>query len=101
MIANHFILAAIFAASTALQAAVAEITHSAPMPEFINSEELAKWHEAKTKIFKSKEAAAITQFERFYTGKPYLEHSGTYAFRFWNYDFELSRWTHPDSPAFV
>jgi len=36
----------------------------------------------------------------FYTGKPYVEETGSYAFRFRNYDPELNRWTTSDPSGF-
>jgi RHS repeat-associated protein len=36
----------------------------------------------------------------FYTGKPYLEETGSYAFKFRQYDRELSRWTTSDPSGF-
>jgi RHS repeat-associated protein len=78
-------------------------TLPAPKPEFMNSEQLAEWRAKKTAEFEAKQAqesAATSQAEHFYTGKPYLEESGTYAFLFRQYDPELSRWTSADPSGF-
>jgi RHS repeat-associated protein len=98
---NHIILAAILAASTALQTAVAENKLPAPKPEFKTQEQLVKWSEEKTKEAAAADSvSAIRDSQFFFTGKPYLEEPGTYAFRFRSYDPELSRWTSADPSGF-
>lgn len=98
---KYIILAAILAASSALQTAVAENKLPAPKPEFKTQEELVKWSEEKTKEAAAADSAsAIRDSQFFFTGKPYLEESGTYAFLFRQYDPELSRWTSTDPSGF-
>jgi RHS repeat-associated protein len=98
---KHIILTAILAASAALQTAVAENKLPAPKPEFKTQEQLVKWSEEKTKEAAiADSASAIRDSQFFYTGKPYLEESGTYAFLFRFYDPELSRWTTADPSGF-
>jgi len=78
-------------------------TLPAPKPEFLNSEQLAEWRAKKTAEFEAKQAqesAAASQAEHFYTGKPYFEETGQYAFLFRSYDPGLSRWTTSDPSGF-
>jgi len=93
-----------------VQAATAEHKLPAPMPEFMSQEQVTKWQAdriAKAQAKKSAETAATQASSApsaFYTGKPYVEETGSYAFRFRQYDPELNRWTsadpsgYPDSP---
>ncbi len=84
--------------------ATAENKLPAHKPEFLNSEQLAEWRAKKTSEFEAKKAQEVqrrsVEADVFYTGKPYLEDSGTYAFLFRSYDPELSRWTSADPSGF-
>jgi RHS repeat-associated protein len=70
----------------------------APLPEFKNEKQLVEWRaekasEATSQGYASEETA-------FYTGKPYVESSGGYAFKYRNYNPELARWTSEDPSGF-
>ena len=97
---KHILLAAVLAATSAIQAATAEHKLPAPLPEFKTPEQLAKWRKEVT----AKAQVADTQVQfaalAFYTGKPYVEESGAYAFKYRHYDPELSRWTTIDPSGF-
>jgi len=68
---KHIIFAAIFAASSAMQAATVEDKFPAPMPEFKTQEQLVKWSEEKTKEAAAADSAsAIRDSQFFFTGKP-------------------------------
>ena len=105
---THIILAAVLAATSAVQAATAEHKLPAPMPEFMNQEQVKKWQAdriAKAQAKNSAEMAAgqdssSASTSVFYTGKPYIAETGSYAFRFRLYDPDLSRWTSTDSSGF-
>jgi len=89
-----------------VQAATAEHKLPAPMPEFMSQEQVTKWQAdriAKAQAKKSAETAATLANSVpavFYTGKPYLEETGSYAFMFRNYSPELSRWTTIDPSGY-
>jgi RHS repeat-associated protein len=70
----------------------------APLPEFKNEKQLAEWRaerasEATGQGYATEEAA-------FYTGKPYLASSGSYAFRYRSYSPKMARWTSEDPSGF-
>ncbi len=107
---THIILAAVLAAASAIQAATAEHKLPAPMPEFMNQEQLTKWQ--ADRIAKAQANTSVETFAKqanlstsaFYTGKPYIAETGSYGFMFRQYDPELNRWTthdpsgYPDGP---
>ncbi len=103
---RHLIYAVSFALALATSPphATAENKLPAPKPEFLNSEQLAEWRAKKTAEFETKKAQEVqrrsVEADVFYTGKPYLEDSGTYAFLFRSYDPELARWTSADPSGF-
>jgi RHS repeat-associated protein len=68
------------------------------LPEFKNEKQLAEWREEMA----AKHAASTTPTEdhAFYTGKPYIESSGNYAFKYRSYNPELARWTSEDPSGF-
>ena len=70
----------------------------APLPEFKNEKQLAEWRAEQ----KSKPASQgyATPETAFYTGKPYLATSGSYAFKYRSYSPELARWTSEDPSGF-
>jgi|GEM_PF-2119374 len=70
----------------------------APQPEFKNEKQLAEWRADKSSESSSQGYAA--EEEVFYTGKPYVESSGGYAFKYRSYNPELARWTSEDPSGF-
>jgi len=67
------------------------------LPEFKNEKQLAEWREemaAKTV------AQSATDAHAFYTGRPYIESTGSYAFKYRSYNPELARWTSEDPSGF-
>ena len=103
---THIILAAVLAATSAIQAATAEHKLPAPMPEFKTPEQLAVWRKemaekaAAVDAQTAKQANSAPSTSVFYTGKPYVEEAASYAFSFRNYDPELNRWTSADPSGF-
>lgn len=103
---THFLLAAAIAATSAIQAASAEHKLPAPLPEFKTAEQLAKWRQDMAEKAKAadaqaaKQANAATATSAFYSGKPYLEETGSYVFKFRQFDRDLSRWTTADPSGF-
>ena len=101
---RHILLAAIIAATSAVQAATAEHKLPAPLPEFKTPEQLAVWSAEMTAKAAAADALAAKQTNTassvsrsvFYTGKPYLEETGSYAFKFRNFDPETCRWGSSD-----
>jgi RHS repeat-associated protein len=70
----------------------------APLPEFKNEKQLAEWRAEKAS--ESTSQGYVTEQMAFYTGKPYLESSGGYAFKYRSYNPELARWTSEDPSGF-
>jgi len=103
---THILLAAILAATSAIQAATAKHELPAPMPEFKTPEQLAIRRKEMTEKAKAADALAAKQAycapstSAFYTGKPYLQETGSYVFKYRNYDPELNRWTSADPSGF-
>jgi len=69
----------------------------APLPEFKNEKQLAEWRAEKASQSNTR---ATAQEPAFYTGKPYLASSGSYAFRYRAYNPEMARWTSEDPSGF-
>ena len=71
---------------------------SAPLPEFKNEKQLAEWRAEMA----AKNAVTTTTNEEsaFYTGKPYVESTGSYAFKYRSYNPDLARWTSEDPSGF-
>jgi len=105
---THIILAAIIAATTAVQAAPAEHKLPAPLPEFKTPEQLAVWRQEMAAKAKAADALAAkyanseskASTSAFYTGKPYVKETGSYGFMFRQYDPEHCRWTTIDPSGF-
>ena len=97
---THILLAAVLAATSAVQAATAEHKLPAPLPEYKTPEQLAKWRKEMTEKARAAETVAKQANSTFYTGKPYIDETGSYAFKFRQYDPELSRWTTSDPSGF-
>jgi RHS repeat-associated protein len=77
----------------------------APMPKFMDANELADWRAEMAEQSAAKEAAqakadALAADQSFYTGKPYLPATGSYAFKYRSYQPELARWTSEDPSGF-
>jgi RHS repeat-associated protein len=70
----------------------------APLPEFKNEKQLAEWRAEKASEATDKGYTA--EETPFYTGKPYLASSGSYAFKYRSYSPELARWTSEDPSGF-
>ena len=70
----------------------------APLPEFKNEKQLAEWRAEKES--EATGHACNAEDTAFYTGKPYLDSSGDYAFKYRNYDPELARWLSEDPSGF-
>ncbi len=70
----------------------------APVPDFKNEKQLAEWRAEKAAESASQGNAA--EETAFYTGKPYLAFSGSYAFKYRSYNPEVARWTSEDPSGF-
>jgi RHS repeat-associated protein len=81
-----------------LHASVTEHQPPAPLPEFKTPEQLAKWRSEQK--LKSQPSASSQEAGVFYTGKPYLAESGSYAFKYREYNPEMGRWTTIDPSGF-
>jgi RHS repeat-associated protein len=69
----------------------------APLPEFKNEKQLAEW---RAEIAANETTQTTTEDTAFYTGKPYLASTNSYAFKYRNYNPELARWTSEDPSGF-
>jgi RHS repeat-associated protein len=86
-----------------LQASVTEHQPPAPLPEFKTPAQLAKWRKEMTAKTSAQEASRLSTLDSstpFYTGKPYLAESGSYAFKYREYNPEMNRWTTVDPSGF-
>jgi RHS repeat-associated protein len=86
-----------------LQASVTEHQPPAPLPEFKTPEQLSKWRtetKAKTSAQEASRLSTLDSSTPFYTGKPYLADSGSYAFKYREYNPEMGRWTTVDPSGF-
>ena len=86
-----------------LQASVTEHQPPAPLPEFKTPEQLAKWRTETTARTSAQEVSRPSTLDSstpFYTGKPYLAESGSYAFKYREYNPEMGRWTTVDPSGF-
>jgi RHS repeat-associated protein len=81
-----------------LQASVTEHQPPAPLPEFKTPEQLTKWRTETTAKTSAQEASRLST--PFYTGKPYLADSGSYAFKYREYNPEMGRWITVDPSGF-
>ena len=99
---THILLAAVLAATSAVQAAEHKLP--APLPEFKTPEQLVVWRKEMMAKAAAADALAAKQANSvpavFYTGKPYVEETGSYAFMLRSYDPELARWTSKDQRGF-
>jgi RHS repeat-associated protein len=88
---------------TGLQASVTEHQPPAPLPEFKTPAQLAKWRTettAKTSAQEPPRLSTLDSLTPFYTGKPFLAESGSYAFKYREYNPEMGRWTTVDPSGF-
>jgi RHS repeat-associated protein len=69
----------------------------AAMPEFKNEKQLATWRAEQASKADTRTAE---ETHAFYTGKPYVDSSGGYAFLYRSYNPELARWTSEDPSGF-
>jgi RHS repeat-associated protein len=69
-----------------------------PLPEFKTDKQLAEWRAEKAVA--STNRSHVPEESAFYTGKPYIESSGGYAFKYRSYNPELARWTSEDPSGF-
>jgi len=86
-----------------LQASVTDHRPPAPLPEFKTPEQLAKWRSETTAKTSAQEASRLSTLDSstpFYTGKPYLAESGSYTFKYREYNPEMNRWTTVDPSGF-
>jgi RHS repeat-associated protein len=97
---------AVIAATSALHATVVENTLPVPIPDFMSPAQLTKWRAettAKTVAAEKAQASSSAKTDSamgFYTGKPYLAESGSYAYKYRDYNPELNRWTTVDPSGF-
>jgi RHS repeat-associated protein len=85
-------------ALVAFMTSTAFAAFQAPLPEFRNEKQLAEWRAEKASEAASQGYAA--EETAFYTGKPYLASTGSYAFKFRSYSPEVARWTSEDPSGF-
>lgn len=103
---TRILLAAAIAVTSAIQAATVEHKLPAPLPNFKTPGQLAKWRQemadkAKaSEVLASKQANSASSISAFYTGKPFVDETRSYAFMFRQYNPELSRWTTSDPTGF-
>jgi len=111
-IQNHIpiaLLATFIAATSALHADSTQNKLPFPMPEFMSQSQVVAWQKdriAKADAARASQAAASqpsttdSSSSAFYTGKPYLAESGSYAFKYREYNPEMNRWTTVDPSGF-
>ncbi len=85
-------------ALVALMTGTAFAAFQAPLPEFKYEKQLAEWRAKKVSEATSQGYAAETTV--FYTGKPYIESSGSYVFKYRSYSPDVARWTSEDPSGF-
>jgi len=84
-------------------ALVAIITSSAfaaipkVLPEFKNEKQLAEW---RAEMAENSHPQTANEDHTFYTGKPYIGSTGSYAFKYRSYNPDLARWTSEDPSGF-
>jgi RHS repeat-associated protein len=71
----------------------------APLPEFMDKQQLAKWS-ADTQTAEANATAADPASTQFYTGKPYVANEGGYVYKYRTYNPDMSRWTSADPSGF-
>jgi RHS repeat-associated protein len=71
----------------------------APLPQFMDKEQLAQWSASQAAAAKVASSSQDTSTQ-FYTGKPYIADAGGYVFKYRTYNPEMSRWTSADPSGF-
>jgi RHS repeat-associated protein len=71
----------------------------APLPQFMDKEQLTQWSAAQAATAKVASSSQDTSTQ-FYTGKPYVADAGGYIFKYRTYNPEMSRWTSADPSGF-
>ena len=106
-IQNHIpiaLLATFIAATSALHADSTQNKLPFPMPEFMSQSQVVAWQKdriAKADAARASQASTSdSSTSYFYTGKPYLAESGSYAFKYREYNPEMNRWTTVDPSGF-
>ena len=89
-------LLALAVVSLNLQAATSALP--APLPEFMDHAQLAKWNADQTAAATA--ASANEPSTQFYTGKPYVADAGGYVYKYRTYNPEMSRWTSTDPSGY-
>jgi RHS repeat-associated protein len=69
------------------------------LPEFKNEKQLTEWR-AQMAVEANAAASTPEDSSAFYTGKPYIAPTATYAFKYRSYNPELARWTSEDPSGF-
>ncbi len=69
----------------------------AAMPVFKNEQQLAQW---RAELVSKKHQVTSNEGHVFFTGKPYIESTGSYTFNYRSYKPELARWTSEDPSGF-
>jgi RHS repeat-associated protein len=77
----------------------ASSTLPAPMPDFMDKEQLATWNAKQDSATKAVVSTQETS-SQFYTGKPYVADAGGYVYKYRTYNPELGRWTSADPSGF-
>jgi RHS repeat-associated protein len=70
----------------------------APLPEFMDAAQTAKWTADQATATQATSASAPST--QFYTGKPFVADAGGYVFKYRTYNPEMSRWTSADPSGF-
>ena len=70
----------------------------AVLPEFKNEKQLAEWRDEM--VAKHAATTTATEDHAFYTGKPYIESTASYTFKYRSYNPVLARWTSEDPSGF-
>ena len=71
----------------------------APLPDFMDQAQLAKWS-ADQAVAAKTTVSASEPSTQFYTGKPYVADAGGYIYKYRTYNPEMSRWTSADPSGF-
>jgi RHS repeat-associated protein len=85
-------------ALVALMTSTAFAEFKAPLPEFKNEKQLAEWRAEKASEATSR--GGVSDDTAFYTGKPYVSLTDSYAFKYRLYSPQVARWTTEDPSGF-
>jgi RHS repeat-associated protein len=72
----------------------------APLPEFMDKAQLAKWNADQAAARAVSTPAPAESSNQFYTGKPYVADVDGYIYKYRTYNPEMSRWTSADPSGF-